>query len=140
MRFILMLGVLVASSVPVAQARSVRTTSEFGYRSDPFHGAARSHKGIDIAARTGSPVQATGDGWVSFAGWRGSYGYLVIIKHPSGHETRFAHLSRVLVAPGYLVRRGAVVGLVGSTGRSTGPHLHYEVHFNGVPLNPRAFM
>lgn len=119
---------------------SAQVTSNFGVRSDPFHRGARMHAGIDIAAPMGAPVVATGDGWVTFAGWKGGYGYMIEIQHPSGHTTRFAHLSRILVAPSQAIRRGTVIGLIGSTGRSTGPHLHYEVRFNGKPLDPRAFM
>ena len=140
MRFLVALVALTAGSMPPLEAQSVRTTSEFGVRGDPFHGGRRSHNGIDIAAPMGSPVFATGDGWVTYGNWKGSYGYLVTIQHPSGHETRFAHLSRVLVAPGQAIRKGTVIGLVGSTGRSTGPHLHYEVRYRGAPLNPRNFM
>lgn len=115
-------------------------TSEFGSRFDPFHGGKRPHKGIDMAAPTGTPVHATGGGVVEYAGWKGSYGLLVVIRHPGGFETRFAHLSRVDVIPGQAIGKGAVIGLIGSTGRSTGPHLHYEVRQNGVALDPRQFM
>lgn len=117
-----------------------KVTSEFGQRKDPFHGGKRSHKGIDIAAPKGSPVFATGDGWVTRSGWWGSYGIIVIIRHPSGHETRFAHLSSSHVAEGQRVRKGQMIGKIGSTGRSTGPHLHYEVRMDGVALDPRNFM
>ena len=119
---------------------SSQVTSNFGTRSDPFHGGRRAHNGIDIAAPTGSPVYATGDGWVTKANWWSSYGIIVVIRHPSGHETRFAHLSAVTVQEGQMVRKGQQVGRIGSTGRSTGPHLHYEVRLNGVPLDPRNFM
>lgn len=115
-------------------------TSGFGARRDPFHGRSRAHNGLDIAAPHGSPVFATGDGWVTKADWWGNYGLIVVIKHPSGHETRFAHLSAVKVAAGQTVRKGQVIGHIGSTGRSTGPHLHYEVRFNDSPLDPRRFM
>lgn len=130
-----LLALLALSSVASAQV-----TSNYGMRQDPFHKGARMHSGIDIAAPTGTPVVATGDGWVTFAGWRGGYGYMIEIQHPSGHSTRFAHLSRILIAQSQPIRRGTVIGLIGSTGRSTGPHLHYEVRFNGKPLDPRAFM
>lgn len=115
-------------------------TSEFGTRADPFHGKRRNHNGIDIAARHGTPVFATGDGKVERAGWWGTYGIIVVVSHPSGHETRFAHLSAITVTPGQLVRKGQHIGNIGSTGRSTGPHLHYEVRMNGKPLDPRHFM
>ena len=121
-------------------AASGTVTSEFGVRRDPFHGGARSHQGLDIAAPHGSPVFATADGVVVRADWWGSYGLIVVIQHPSGHETRFAHLSAIKVLEGQYVRRGQVIGNIGSTGRSTGPHLHYEVRYNGSPLDPRYFM
>ena len=117
-----------------------QVTSEYGTRSDPFHGGKRAHKGIDMAAPYGTPVYATGDGWVDRANSWGSYGLIVIIKHPSGHETRFAHLSAILVKPGQRVRKGQMIGRIGSTGRSTGNHLHYEVRYRGEALDPRKFM
>jgi len=115
-------------------------SSEFGVRSDPFHGKRRQHLGLDMRAPTGSPVFATADGHIKRAGWWSSYGLIVVISHPSGHETRFAHLSKVLVSEGQYVRKGQHIGNIGSTGRSTGPHLHYEVRYNDVPLDPRRFM
>ena len=96
------------------------------------------HSGVDLAAPTGSPVVAAADGVVAYANWMGSYGLLVTLRHASGFETRFAHLSRILVSPGQQVTRGQVLGLVGSTGRSTGAHLHYEFVVGGVHRNPRT--
>jgi len=137
----IVLGLIAALSGIAPTTLGAQTvTSSYGTRADPFHGGARAHKGIDIAAPAGTPVFATADGWVEHAGQKGSYGILVTIRHPSGHETRFAHLSRVTVRKGQAVRKGFQVGNIGSTGRSTGPHLHYEVRMNGVALNPAAFM
>ncbi len=94
------------------------------------------HSGVDLAAPAGSPVYATASGVVSFANWNGGYGQLVVVDHGNQIQTRFAHLSRLLVAPGQRVSKGQVVGLVGSTGRSTGPHLHYEIRQAGRAVNP----
>ena len=121
------------NGMPVA-ARAL--TSRFGMRSHPTLGGRRMHSGIDLAAPTGSPVAAPAGGVVSYANWRGGYGLLVTISHGGGLETRFAHLSRIMVAPGQQVSKGQLVGLVGSTGRSTGAHLHYEVRQNGYAVDP----
>jgi murein DD-endopeptidase MepM/ murein hydrolase activator NlpD len=121
--------------MPVA-ARAL--TSRVGVRSHPVLGGRRMHSGIDLAAPTGSPVAAPAGGVVSYANWRGGYGLLVTISHGGGLETRFAHLSRIMVSPGQTVSRGQLVGLVGSTGRSTGSHLHYEVRQNGYAVDPLA--
>lgn len=118
---------------PVA-ARFV--TSGFGMRMHPLLGIQRQHGGVDLAAPMGSPVLATVDGIVAQAGSYGDYGLLVGIKAGAGVETRFAHLSRLNVASGQSVRRGQVLGWSGSTGRSTGAHLHYEVRINGRAVNP----
>lgn len=135
---ILFFGLSSIIALPVSSTAQV--TSSFGTRSDPFHGKNRRHNGIDIARPHGSFVYATGDGVVEFSGWKGTYGILIKIKHPSGHETRFAHLSAVAVQAGQRIRKGQIIGKIGSTGRSTGPHLHYEVRYNGKPLDPRKFM
>ena len=111
-------------------------TSGFGRRTDPFTGGPDVHAGLDIAADRGHPVYATANGVVQGAGWSGDYGNMVIITHESGLTTRYAHLSRMAVTAGTTVKRGDVVGFVGSTGRSTSPHLHYEVLANGRQLNP----
>lgn len=110
-------------------------TSAFGGRYHPLLGGYRQHSGVDLAASFGSPIYATSDGVVSQAGWRGGYGLAVALNHGSS-ETRYAHMSRVAVAPGQAVKRGDVIGYVGSTGQSTGPHLHYEVRQNGVAVDP----
>jgi len=116
-------------------------TSHFGWRGNPFGGGSREfHHGIDIPARTGTNVRATGGGVVSFSGWRSGFGYTVMINHGGGITTLYAHNSRNLVTVGQRVDRGDVIALVGSTGRSTAPHVHYEVHVNGTPVNPVPFM
>lgn len=130
---------LALVSVPLP-GLAQQVTSEYGTRADPFHGGKRAHKGIDMAAPYGTPVYATGDGWVERANSWGSYGLIIIMRHPSGHETRFAHLSAILVEPGQRVRKGQMIGRIGSTGRSTGNHLHYEVRYRGEALDPRKFM
>ena len=113
-----------------------RLTSRFGMRIDPLDGSARGHHGIDIAARYGSPVRAAADGVVVFAGTAGGYGQMIEIDHGEGLLTRYGHLSGLLVWPGTPVHRGASVGLVGSSGRSTGAHVHFEVRRNGRPVDP----
>lgn len=115
-------------------------TSNFGVRSDPFNGGARMHKGIDIPGPTGTPIYATADGVVSRSGWASGYGNLVQISHGSGMETRYGHMSKLLVAENSYVKRGQIIGLMGSTGRSTGSHLHYEVRVDGAAINPIPFV
>ena len=111
-------------------------SSSFGRRTDPFNGGAAFHEGIDIVADRGQPVFATAEGTVSKAGYQGDYGNLVVIRHSFGLETRYGHLTRAAVTPGQSVHRGDIVGYVGSTGRSTSPHLHYEVWLNSRLINP----
>lgn len=128
-------------SVPSSRPLGVATfTSGYGVRSDPFRGQAAMHAGIDLAAPTGTAVYATADGTVDRAQWEGGYGNMVEIEHGKGLATRFGHLSRVLVHPGQTVKRGDLIALVGSTGRSTGPHLHYEVRIDGHAVNPVPFL
>ena len=115
-----------------------RMTSAFGMRYHPTLGGNRFHAGVDIAAPTGTPVLATSAGRVSRAGWSGGYGILVTIDHPGSLETRYAHLSAVAVRLGDTVRAGQVVGYSGSTGRTTGPHLHYETRVGGHAANPAS--
>lgn len=126
----------VSGTAPNGLPIGGRLTSTFGHRINPVSGRAQTHAGVDLAAATGSAVATTGDGVVRFAGAAGNYGLLVVVDHGGGMESRYAHLSRIGVAPGQRVTRGQVVGLVGSTGRSTGPHLHYEVRSGGQALNP----
>lgn len=115
-------------------------SSGFGLRGHPILGGTRLHAGLDFAAPTGSPVLATMDGYVSAAGWAGGYGLSVRLENGSSLETRYGHLSRITVAPGSFVRKGELIGLVGTTGLSTGPHLHYEVRVNGRAVDPRAYL
>jgi len=113
----------------------------FGMRMDPFSGEGAFHKGVDIRATTGTPVRTTADGIVVHAGWDMSgYGRLVVVDHGGGTQTWYAHLSHINVSVGEDVRRGDVIGAVGSTGRVTAPHLHYEVHIGGVVRNPYPFL
>jgi murein DD-endopeptidase MepM/ murein hydrolase activator NlpD len=107
----------------------------FGQRSDPFNGESEFHKGVDIGAPTGTPVHVTADGIVVFAGMMNGYGRLVVVEH-GGIQTFYAHLSKFLVHQGQEIRRDDLIGLVGTSGRVTAPHLHYEVHENGRPVNP----
>lgn len=113
-----------------------RMTSDFGWRVHPTLRRRRMHEGIDIAAPAGTPVVATAAGTVTFAGGAGAYGNLVKIAHAGGYETRYAHLQSIAVRVGQQVERGAVLGAVGSTGRSTGPHTHYEVREHGEAIDP----
>jgi murein DD-endopeptidase MepM/ murein hydrolase activator NlpD len=111
-------------------------TSGFGLRRHPISGNVRQHHGVDFAAPSGSPIIASADGKVGTAGWQGGYGLLVALDHKGGVQTRYAHLSAVTVTPGQRIRKGDVIGYVGSTGRSTGPHLHYEVRIDGRAVDP----
>jgi murein DD-endopeptidase MepM/ murein hydrolase activator NlpD len=114
--------------------------STFGGRSDPFSGEGAFHTGIDLQAPTGTSVHVTADGVVETVGWSGNYGKLVVVDHGNGLQTYYGHLSHFLVVPGQEVRRGEVIALSGSTGRATGPHVHYEVRLSGTPVNPYRFM
>lgn len=113
-------------------------SSAFGFRRDPILGArrVRFHAGVDLAGRRGDVISAAGPGRVVAAGWQGGHGRCVMVQHPGGFLTRYAHLSRILVPVGALVDPGSPVGLMGSTGRSTGPHLHFEVYRGSVPIDP----
>ena len=115
-------------------------TSDFGMRVHPVSGGLRAHKGIDLAAPVGTPVYATADGIISRASWFSSYGLYVSIEHGGELQTRYAHMSRLNVAEGQRVKKGDIVGFVGTTGRSTGPHLHYEVRVKGEAVNPVPYM
>ncbi|MBU3078025.1 M23 family metallopeptidase [Sphingomonas sp. XMGL2] len=112
------------------------TTSSFGMRRHPLLKFSRMHKGMDIGAPMGAPIYAATDGLVKFAGWHGGHGNYVMIGHADGMATAYAHMSRIVARPGQHVRMGQVIGYVGSTGLSTGPHLHYEVYKGGVAINP----
>ena len=115
-------------------------TSGFGYRESPFTGLRENHEGWDIGARSGSAVRATADGMITVAGRERGYGKLIEIDHGYGIVTRYGHNSKNLIKVGSKVKRGQIVALVGNTGRSTGPHLHYEVIVNGVPANPKNYI
>ena len=120
---------------PVSGAR---ISSRFGMRKHPVLGYTKMHTGVDFAAGTGTPIHAAGNGVVIHAGWKGGYGRTVMIRHPSGHVTLYAHQSRIApgISKGVRVMQGQVIGYVGATGRVTGPHLHYEVRLKGKPVNP----
>ena len=131
-------AIAVPSEKPV---RAAAFTSGYGVRSDPFGGGAARHMGIDLAGPVGTPIYATADGLVSESGYNnGGYGNLIKLDHGRGVETRYGHLSAMLVAPGQRVARGQLIGRMGSTGRSTGSHLHYEVRIEGKAVNPIPFM
>lgn len=115
-------------------------SSPFGFRQSPFSDKQEFHSGVDIAAHKGTPVMATANGTVTFAGYKGSYGKAISINHGFGIMTRYGHLSSFHVKKGQQVLRGDVIGEVGTTGRSTGPHLHYEVRLNDIPVNAEKYM
>jgi len=115
-------------------------TSGFGYRKSPFTGLPEKHEGLDIAARMGSEIRATADGKVTLSGRENGYGNMVEVDHGYGIMTRYGHNSKNLVKVGDKVKRGQVISLVGNTGRSTGPHVHYEVLLNGIPVSPRNYI
>lgn len=115
-------------------------SSSFGGRISPFGRGSQFHKGLDIAGRVGTPIIAPADGTIIMAGHDGAYGISVELNHGGGIVTKFAHMQRTVVKQGEYVRRGQVLGYVGMTGRTTGPHLHYEVRLNGVPVNPMRYI
>jgi murein DD-endopeptidase MepM/ murein hydrolase activator NlpD len=125
-------------ALPTQVPVSGRLTSGFGRRVHPISGGLRRHAGIDLAAPAGAPVRATSDGVVSAAGWAGGYGLRIALDHGNAVETRYAHLSQLAVRPGQQVRQGEVIGFVGSTGQSTGPHVHYELRRGGLAIDPLA--
>jgi len=129
----------VPSSWPLFAGRG-KISSHFGYRRDPFHRRVRHHDGTDIAAPTGTPVRATAKGRVIHSAFDGAYGNLIKIDHGNGLQTWYAHLSKRVVSEGDIVAKNDLIGNVGSTGRSTGPHLHYEVHVNGKPVNAAKYL
>ncbi|QSQ24279.1 M23 family metallopeptidase [Pyxidicoccus parkwayensis] len=130
---------MLASTPSVWPARGW-VTSDFGQRLDPYTADRVMHAGLDIAAPHGKEVYSPSDGTVVFAGLEGGYGNVLVIDHGYGIKTRYGHLSKMLVKAGDHVKRGALIAAVGNTGRSTGPHLHYEVRVNGIPQNPRKFI
>ncbi len=127
----------IPSRMPLDDAK---LTSSFGMRTHPVLGGRRAHKGIDLAAPTGTPVYATADGLVEMAQWYSSYGNYIQLGHGNDMETRYAHLSRIVAVEGSWVKKGDLIGYVGSTGRSTGPHLHCAIRIAGVAVNPVPYM
>jgi murein DD-endopeptidase MepM/ murein hydrolase activator NlpD len=115
-------------------------TSPFGVRVDPFMHVAAMHTGIDFRGTMGEPIHVTAGGTVTSAGWSGGYGNMVEVSHGNGLATRYGHLSAIDVKVGQIVRIGQVIGRLGSTGRSTGPHVHYETRVNGEAVNPAKFL
>lgn len=115
-------------------------SSGFGLRLHPFGGGTKFHGGLDFAAPTGTTVHATAPGIVTLAGWYGNYGLCVVIDHGAGTSTLFGHMSAIAATSGEQVQAGQTIGRVGSTGRSTGPHLHYEVRLGGRPVDPRSYL
>jgi len=128
------------SSTPAVRPVNGWPTSKFGYRKSPFTGLREFHKGLDIATRMGTPVIATADGNVSFTGTKGLLGKIVVIDHGHGVVTRYGHLKKILKKNGASVKRGDIIAHVGISGRSTGPHVHYEVYVNGIPVNPAKYI
>ncbi|KLI64770.1 peptidoglycan DD-metalloendopeptidase family protein [Aurantiacibacter marinus] len=128
-------------SIPQVMPADINSISSgFGFRRDPFTGGGAMHSGLDFRAPHGAPIHAAAAGTVTFSGWRSGYGQTVEITHGSGMVTRYAHMSRFSTRAGAEVAAGEVIGAIGSTGRSTGPHLHFEVRINGRAVNPRPFL
>jgi murein DD-endopeptidase MepM/ murein hydrolase activator NlpD len=143
--FELLLGKLEDQKNLLAHTPAIRPargwiTSSFGYRQSPFTGRREFHHGLDIANQKGTPIVASADGVVSFAAEKGSFGNLLVIDHGYGIITRYGHTDTIVAKPGERVKRGQTVAFMGNTGRSTGPHLHYEVRLNGVPINPSKYI
>ncbi|WP_028574803.1 M23 family metallopeptidase [Desulfonatronovibrio hydrogenovorans] len=128
------------SSTPSIWPTQGWVSSEFGYRNSPFTGRREFHRGLDISAPIGTPIYAPADGKVSFSGNDGAYGISLVINHGRGITTRYAHLQRYVAQRNQEVSRGQLIGYVGNTGRSTGPHLHYEVRVNNMPVNPMRYI
>ncbi len=125
--------------LPVDIRKFTHINSLFGNRLHPILGVYRTHDGIDLGGRTGDPIYAAGDGFVSFTGWNGGYGYNIIVNHGFGYQTRYAHLSKMLVTNGQWVKRGEQIAEMGSTGLSQTAHLHYEVIYRGNVVNPVSY-
>lgn len=121
---------------PVSNKDLKKTASGYGVRVDPIYKTTKFHEGMDFSANIGTPIYATGNGTVTKAGWQSGYGRVVVINHGYGYETLYAHMNKINVRVGQKVTRGEVIGEVGNTGKSTGPHLHYEVHVKGRVVNP----
>ncbi len=131
----------LVSFTPMGYPHKGRISSNFGHRENPFTGESiESHKGLDIKGKHGEAVKTTAHGVIKFASRKGGYGNVVIVNHGNGFETYYGHLSKITVKKGQRVAAGDVIGKIGSTGRSTGPHLHYEVHRNGKIVNPKSYL
>ena len=133
-------GMLIKSLPLTVPIEGATITSGFGMRNHPILRGRRMHKGLDMAAPTGTPIYATGGGIIEFSGRKNGYGNTIIVDHGNGYTTLYAHCSRLMVEEGAKVSRGDLIALVGSTGRSTGPHLHYEVRVNNQHMNPEVFL
>ena len=118
----------------------MRFSSHYGYRTDPFQGRRKNHKGLDIPGPVGTPIFATADGTIGRAQWVSGYGKYIEVEHGNAIQTRYGHLSAMNVVSGQRVKQGDIIGFMGSTGRSTGSHLHYEVRIAGEPVNPMSFL
>lgn len=143
--FTSLLGVLEGQKNLLASTPAIRPvegwiTSKFGYRTSPFTGKKEFHKGIDIAHRIGTPIVATANGVVTFSGSKGLLGKVVVIDHGHGIITRYGHLQQTIKKRGEKVKRGDIIAQMGNSGRSTGPHLHYEVRLNGIQVNPSKYI
>jgi len=130
----------ILASTPAIWPTTGWVTSRFGYRKSPFTGLREFHKGLDISTRKGTPIIAPGDGVITFCGKRGYMGKTVIIDHGHGIVTRFGHCDKFLMKQGDRVVRGNAIALVGNTGRSTGPHVHYDIRINGISVNPQKYI
>lgn len=127
--------------MPLGYPHHNHNNSRYGYRTNPFSGGGSEfHSGTDIKGKTGDPIKATANGVVTMAQWSDGYGNCIRIKHKHGYQTLYGHLSRISVRKGQKVKANQIIGALGSTGRSTGPHLHYEVRFKGKPINPSRFL
>lgn len=129
------------SNTPLGSPIAGDISSNFGNRQNPFHGISlENHGGLDIKGAHGTPVKSTANAKVIFAGYKGSYGNLVILQHGENFETYYGHLSKILVVANQYIKLNTIIGNVGSTGRSTGPHLHYEIRQNGKTINPKTYL
>jgi murein DD-endopeptidase MepM/ murein hydrolase activator NlpD len=128
-------------SIPsINPVEAMRFSSHYGYRTDPFQGRRKNHKGVDIPGPVGTPIFATADGTIGRAQWVSGYGKYIEVEHGNAIQTRYGHLSGMNVVSGQRVKQGDIIGFMGSTGRSTGSHLHYEVRIAGEPVNPTSFL
>ncbi len=139
-RMMVLNDIVSAMPLSVPMNNDYRRTSGFGTRVDPFRGRLAFHSGVDLAGPIGARIRATSDGKVVATGWHGAYGNMIDVQHEYGFTTRYGHLSQILVKEGQVVHKGDVIAIQGSTGRSTGNHLHYEVRYNNKPIDPANFL